>query len=441
MAITQSLDGDLWLARGSRSASPGPSGGGDSAEPVRVRTRDSRRRPVDGYRIYDAMNGLAGFPLGVTAARSDDGSLWFAFGGVLTVVDPTRVSTERHPAPARIAGVTVDDRPVTIADAGVFAPGTRKIQIDYTALRLTAPRQVRFRYRLDGFDADWVNAGARRQAYYTNLAPGRYLFRVSASGDGGTWDGPEAQLPFSVKPAFRQTAWFYALLGTLILLVTWGAAQTRVWILNRQFAATHAERTRLSREIHDTMLQSLAGIALQLQAIARRCLPQGSEQQAQLLALRREVEEHVREARQAIMNLRSPMLEARGLAGALAEVGRHAVTPPAHFDMAGSIIGAPLAVEGELLRIGQEAIANAARHADATCVHVDLQQDAGAVRIRVTDDGHGFDVGQVLAANSGHYGLTGMQERAARLGGRVVVTSSAGGTVVEASVPCARHAL
>jgi two-component system NarL family sensor kinase len=135
------------------------------------------------------------------------------------------------------------------------------------------------------------------------------------------------------------------------------------------------------------------------------------------------------------------MLEARGLAGALAEVGRHALTPPAHFAMAGSITGAPLAVEGELLRIGQEAIANAARHADATCVYVDLQQDARAVRIRVTDDGHGFDVDQVLAADSGHYGLTGMQERAARLGGRVVVTSSAGGTVVEASVPCARHAL
>jgi ligand-binding sensor domain-containing protein len=441
MAITQSLDGDLWLA-----VDRGPRFPGRRPALIRLNPSDFERAtagdgPVDGYRIYDAMNGLAGFPLGVTAARSDDGSLWFAFGGVLTVVDPARVSAERHPAPARIAGVTVDDRPVTVADKVVFAPGTRKIQIDYTALRLTAPRQVRFRYRLDGFDADWVNAGARRQAYYTNLAPGRYLFRVSASGDGGTWDGPEAQLPFSVKPAFRQTAWFYALLGTLILLVTWGAAQTRVWILNRQFAATHAERTRLSREIHDTMLQSLAGIALQLQAIARRCLPQGSEQQAQLLALRREVEEHVREARQAIMNLRSPMLEARGLAGALAEVGRHALTPPAHFAMAGSITGAPLAVEGELLRIGQEAIANAARHADATCVYVDLQQDARAVRIRVTDDGHGFDVDQVLAADSGHYGLTGMQERAARLGGRVVVTSSAGGTVVEASVPCARHAL
>jgi signal transduction histidine kinase/ligand-binding sensor domain-containing protein len=441
MAITQSLDGDLWLA-----VDRGPRLPGRRAALIRLNPSDFERAtagdsPVAGYRIYDAMNGLAGFPLGVTAARSHDGSLWFAFGGVLTVVDPTRVSAERHPAPARIAGVTVDDRPVAVGDANVLAPGTRKVQIDYTALRLTAPRQVRFRYRLDGFDADWVNAGVRRQAYYTNLAPGRYVFRVRASGDGGTWDGREAQLAFSVKPLFRQTAWFYALCGTAMLFVTWGGAHTRGWILNRQFAATHAERTRLSREIHDTMLQSLAGVALQLQAIARRCTPQGSDEQAQLLALRREVEEHVREARQAIMNLRSPMLEARGLAGALAEVGRLAVTPPAHFEMAGSIAGAPLAVEGELLRIGQEAIANAARHADATHVHVDLNQHDNAVRIRVTDDGHGFDVDRVLAADSGHYGLTGMQERAARLGGRVVVTSSATGTVVEASVPCARQRL
>jgi hypothetical protein len=168
--------------------------------------------PVAGYKIYDAMNGLAGFPLGVTAARSSDGTLWFAFGGVLSVGDPKHVSADRRAAPARIAGVTVDDRPMTAAGAGgipsALPPGTRKIQIDYTALRLAAPRQVRFRYRLDGFDPDWVDAGARRQAYYTNLAPGRYVFRVRANGDSGVWGSPEAQLAFSIQPSFRQTGWF-----------------------------------------------------------------------------------------------------------------------------------------------------------------------------------------------------------------------------------------
>jgi len=437
MAITQSLDGDLWLAvdRGTRFP-------GRRAALIRLDPSDFERAaagdtPVAGYKIYDAMNGLAGFPLGVTAARSSDGTLWFAFGGVLSVVDPKHVSAERRAAPARIAGVTVDDRPVTSA-ARLLPAGTRKIQIDYTALRLTAPRQVRFRYRLDGFDQEWVDAGARRQAYYTNLPPGHYLFRVRANGDGGTWASPEAQLPFSIQPSFQQTGWFYALCGTALLLVAWGAAHTRAWILNRQFVATHAERTRLSREIHDTMLQSLAGIALQVQAIARRCAPHASEQQAQLLALRRQVEEYVREARRAIMDLRSPMLEACGLAGALAELGRRIVVPPARFEMSGDLIeGVPVAVEGELLRIGQEAIANAAHHASAQNIRVELRHEANAVRLRVTDDGRGFDVERMLAAGSGHYGLTGMQERAARMGGRLAVMSSDGGTVVEASVPCA----
>jgi signal transduction histidine kinase len=212
--------------------------------------------------------------------------------------------------------------------------------------------------------------------------------------------------------------------------------------LNRQFAATLAERARLSREIHDTMLQSLVGIALQVQAIARRCAPQASTQQAQLVALRREVEEHIREARQAIMNLRSPMAEACGLTGALAEVGRRAASPATRFEIsADQIRDLPVVVEGELLRIGQEAIANAARHACAASIRVELRQEPGAVRLRVSDDGRGFDVDTLLSADSGHYGLTGMRERAVRVGGRLTVSSSARGTVVEASLPCARRRL
>jgi len=441
MAITQSLDGDLWLA-----VDRGPRYPGRRAALVRLNPSDVDRAtapnaPLAGYRVYDATNGLAGVPLGTAAAaRSSDGSLWFSIGGSLTVVDPARVSRDLgRAAPARIAGVTIDDSVVTPAAAGVLPPGTRKIQIDYTALRLTAPRQIRFRYRLDGFDPDWVDAGARRQAYYTNLAPGHYVFRVRANGDGATWAVPEARWSFTVRPAFRQTGWFYALAGTVLLLAAWGAAQTRVWVLNRQFAATLAERARLSREIHDTMLQSLVGIALQVQAIARRCAPQAAAQQAQLVALRREVEEHVREARQAIMNLRSPMLEACGLTGALAEVGRRAAAPPTRFEIAADqIAGLSVVMEGELLRIGQEAIANAARHAVATSIRVELRQEPDAVRLRVTDDGRGFDVDAMLSGASGHYGLTGMRERAAGLGGRLTVTSSARGTVVEASIPCAR---
>jgi signal transduction histidine kinase len=187
------------------------------------------------------------------------------------------------------------------------------------------------------------------------------------------------------------------------------------------------------------MLQSLAGIALQVQAIARRSLPQAAEQRSQLLALRREVEEHIREARQAILNLRSPMLEASGLAGALTEIGRRTVARPTRFDVSADRITSTEATAGELLRIGQEAITNAARHAGATHIRVDLRQEPDVIRLRVTDDGRGFDVAAVTSAGSGHYGLLGMQERAARLGGRLTITSSASGTVVEANVPRVRQ--
>jgi signal transduction histidine kinase/ligand-binding sensor domain-containing protein len=442
MAMTQSADGFLWLAVDRGRLHPGRRAALIRLHPSDVDRHASAKTPLTGYTIFDAVNGLAGVALGTaTAARSTDGSLWFAIGGSLTVVDPREVAHAEPPREilAQIAAATVDDRPVAPASTSALAAGTRQVQIDYTALRLTAPGQIRFRYRLDGFDRDWVDAGARRQAYYTNLAPGNYVFRVQANGDGVAWTVPEARWAFVVQPAFRQTGWFYALCGTALLLTAWGVAQTRVWILNRQFAATVAERARLSREIHDTMLQSLAGIALQVQAIARGSLPQASEQRSQLLALRREVEEHIREARQAVQNLRSPMLEAYGLAGALTEICRRTVARPTRFDVSADQITSTEATEGELLRIGQEAITNAARHAGATHIRVDLRQEPEVIRVRVTDDGRGFDVAAVMSAGSGRYGLLGMQERAARLGGRLTITSSASGTVVEAKVPRVRN--
>jgi signal transduction histidine kinase len=379
-------------------------------------------------------------PLGsAAAARATDGSLWFAIGGNLTVVDPKELAREQAhaEAPARIVGATIDDRPAPAS--GVLPAGTRKLQLDYTALRLTSSRQTRFRYRLDGFDREWVDAGGRRQAYYTNLAPGQYVFHAQANDNSGMWSGPEAQWSFTLQPAFRQTRWFYALCGLGILLAAWGTAHARGWILHRQFAAALAERTRLSREIHDTMLQSLVGIALQVQAIARQCGPHASEQRSQLVALRRQVEQYLREARQAILDLRSPMLEVGDLATAFAEIGQRTARGPTRVEVAAGIIdGLAPAIEGELLRIGQEAITNAARHADATRIWVDLRQEPELVLLRVTDDGRGFDVDAMLTAATGHYGLTGMRERAARAGGSLTVRSSSGGTFVEAIVPRGR---
>lgn len=158
------------------------------------------------------------------------------------------------------------------------------------------------------------------------------------------------------------------------------------------------------------------------------------------MALRRQVEEYMREARQAVQNLRSPMLEACGLPGALEEICRRTVVAPARYEIFTDVpAGVTAATEGELLRIAQEAISNAARHAGPRNIRVDLHQERGSIRLRVTDDGCGFDVDAMLMTGTAHYGLTGMQERAARIGGRLTVTSSAAGTVVEATAPCGRQ--
>jgi signal transduction histidine kinase/ligand-binding sensor domain-containing protein len=444
LAIVEDGERDLWLL-----ADRGTAYAGRRAALVRLHEPERLGAHAAGasgarYETFDAEQGLAGVPLGSSIVRAFDGTIWVVSGGSLTVVDPRSLPPQSPVAPPRVRleGASIDGERVTLATLSTLPPGTRRVEIDYTALRLTAPRQLRFRYRLDGFDSDWVDAGARRQAYYTNLAAGEYVFRVEASGEGNIWAQPPATWRFVVRPVFYQTAWFYSIVVVSLTVVAWGAWRTRLWFLHRQFAATVAERTRLSREIHDTMLQSLAGIALRCQAIAARCGPSALHEREQLLTLRREVEQHIREARQAVMDLRSPLLEARGLAGALDEVGRQLIN--------GSGVALEIAtpgfqaehvspeVERELLRIGQEAISNAIRHGGATHIRVDLRHEAERVRLRVSDNGCGFDVPAAFSDAAGHYGVLGMRERAARLGGALVLTSAPHhGTLVDVHVPAA----
>jgi ligand-binding sensor domain-containing protein len=438
LAMMESAEGDLWSI-----VDRGVAFSGRRAALIRVRGTDpfvTGQSQRVAYTVYDAGQGLAGAALGPSIVRASDGTLWVVTGGNLTLIDPRSLPTNSSVSLPRvlIEGASVDGEHVAFGTPS-FPAGTRRVVIDYTALRLTAPRQLRFHYQLDGIDPEWVEAGIRRQAYYTNLAPGEYTFRVQASGEGNNWTEPAVTWTFTVRPMFYQTAWFYSTVVLGLTIAGWGAWRTRLWFLRRQFNATIAERTRLSREIHDTMLQSLAGIALQCQAIAsRRGLAATTEQE--LLALRREVEQHIREARQAVWDLRSPLLEKRGLAGALDEVGRRLVngraialeiaTPGFHADQVSSD------VESELLRIGQEAISNAIRHGSATRIRVDLRHESGRVRLRVSDNGCGFDVQSALSNVAGHYGVVGMRERAARLGGALELTSSPQrGTLVDVHVP------
>jgi signal transduction histidine kinase len=395
------------------------------------------------YDFYDASDGLAGAPiLSVRSGRAVDGKLWFIRGGALTIADPRAIRQwpTIAPGPVRIEAASADERRLEAGERVNVPAGTKRVAIDYTSVALTQPNRVRFRYRLDGFDTEWVHAGTRRSAVYTNLAPRDYRFLVEASTDEGAWTGASAAaMAFTVTPAFHQTGWFYGLCALVAGALVVGAWRLRVGMVRREYSAVLAERARLSREIHDTLLQSLVGVALQMDHLAHGVCAASAEAKATLLRTGRRVEEYVREARQSILDLRSPVLDTAGLPEALRRIGRD-VTAEAGLRFSLTVAGRPrrcaARLENELLRIGQEAIINAVRHAQASEIQLELRFEPDAVSLKVLDDGCGFTPPPTRQEGDPHYGLVSMRERAENLGGRLTIARSlSGGTEVEAVVP------
>jgi ligand-binding sensor domain-containing protein/signal transduction histidine kinase len=391
------------------------------------------------YRLFNSADGAAGVPVtegSRTAARGRDGRLWFATSGGVTVVDPANIGASRPPVPVQIEAVLADARrfdPVT----NLRLPArTSHVQFAFTALTLTDSTQVQFQYRLDGVDDDWVDAGTTRQTSYTNLSPGPYRFQLRGGIGDGVWSARAAALDFSIRPMFYQTGWFYALCFVVAFSAVYGSWRLHARRVRRQFALVLAERIRMSRAIHDTLLQGLAGLALQLDDLSHGLVSAPPTLRERVLHMRRRVEDAIREARQSIWDLRSP--ESRPLPEALRDVGQRVIDGrPIALDM--MVTGTPQrcssSAQEQLLLICQEAVTNAVQHGQPTHVGVDLEYGGDAVRVRVRDDGCGFDPATVSAAE-GHYGVISMKERAAQVRGSVTIASTPGqGTQVEAVVP------
>jgi signal transduction histidine kinase/streptogramin lyase len=398
------------------------------------------------YNVYGKADGLAGTPRWFrnrSAARGSDGRLWFVGGRGVTVIDPHALATERAaPAQVRIEGAYSNDRRVQTLPQTELSPRTSRLEIQYAVLNLTAPLETRFRHRLEGFDSDWIDAGTRREAFYTNLPPRKYQFQVIASNDDGTWTEPAAVWDFTIAPMFYQTTWFAAVCLAVVVASVAGTWHLHLRQVRRRFALLLGERARLSREIHDTLLQSLVGVALQFDAIASTLDTSAAPRKEDFVRMRRNVEEYIREARQSIWDLRSPKLECTDLIAALRQAGEQATSGAGiAFDFAinGTPRRWPGKAEEQLLRIGQEAILNAVRHAQATAVRVELAYSDESVTLRVLDNGRGFDP-QIVAEANGHYGLVGMKERATETGGGFKLTTGIGqGTQIEAVVPASAH--
>ncbi|MGA2649654.1 MAG: two-component regulator propeller domain-containing protein [Terracidiphilus sp.] len=370
-----------------------------------------------------------------SAWRSQDGHLWFATPKGLVEVDPAHFPINGVPPPVSLERVAVDDIPQTLRGAATsvrIPAGHVHFEFDYAGLSFVAPQKIRYRYKLEGFDHNWTDAGSRRTAYYTNIPPGHYTFRVQAANNDGVWNTDGAQLTFELSPHFYQTIWFYALLVALAVGMIVLVQKRRLMRAEREFNAVLAERNRIAREIHDTLAQGYVGISVQLEVLSELLRLNKAEAAAKHLDMTRGfVREGLADARQSIWALRSQdsgetTLPVRLRRIVEAEDG-HGLE--ATFSIFGAYRSLSPGTEQEILRIAQEAIQNVKKHAGAEHLFVQLEYGPNAIALDVRDDGRGFVQSAVSTAD--HYGLTGMRERAAAIRGTIEVTSEPGtGTTV-----------
>ncbi len=392
------------------------------------------------YGKADGLRSSEGNGAGQPAAwRTRDGRLWFATVKGLAVIDPARIPSNPQPPPVLIEDVRADEDLLPHPLTRSLPPSHKRFEFHYTALSFSSPEKVRFRYRLEGFDRDWIDAGSRRVAYYTNIPAGSYRFRMTASNEDGVWNTEGAAFDFSLRTHFYRTPLFWA--ACLLAAGVLGLALHRLHMrqVTARFAAVLAERNRIAREIHDTLAQSFVGIGVQLETVAKMQSVSAEAARRHLDRARILVRSSLAEARRSVWALRSGALEESDLAGALAEVaGQLSGETEVAVRVSGRRRRLPVEVENNLLRIGQEALANAVRHANAEQVRVELSFGEALVRLSVRDNGRGFDVEKAAQSAAGHFGLAGIRERVQNLGGELSLLSRAGeGAEVVVEVPVA----
>jgi signal transduction histidine kinase/ligand-binding sensor domain-containing protein len=404
--------------------------------------RPEAQVPVTILAALDGADpGWNGDRIQPSAARSSDGRLWFVGYSSLQMIDPGRSYKNPTPPPVHVEGLIADGKSYSTALPITLPPLTRDIQIDYTALSFVQPQRIGFRYILEGRDKGWEDPGLRRQAFYGDLRPGSYRFRVIASNNDGVWNKTGATLDFTVAAAWYQTYWFRALCFVVAVLLLWAIYQMRV----RQIAGTMrtrfderlAERTRIARDLHDTFLQTIQGSKLVADdALSAPNDLQRMRQAVEKLSawLRRATEE----GRAVLNSLRTSTTEVNDLADAFRralEECRTYTSMEVSLQVSGQIQEMHPIVRDEIYRIGYEAIRNACVHSQATQLRVELSyaEDLG---LRIFDNGAGIDPDIVRRGKLGHFGLQSMRERAVRIMGKFSIESSAGsGTIITLTVP------
>ncbi len=394
-------------------------------------------------RVFDTLDGMQpGAAPFQGSARTPDGHLWFANNAVLQTIDPDHLSSGAPTPLVHVEQISSDQRTYRIDEPLNLPPNTHRLGIDYTAPTFAIPQRVHFRYMLEGYDTDWQDAGTRRQAFYTDLRPRKYRFRVTASNEDGVWSEQGAVVEFSITPAWYQTRGFLAGCIAVALLLTWALYRLRMRqvarALNARFDERLAERTRIARELHDTLMQTIQASAL----LADNTLYEVHDVARTRLAvekltawLRRAVEE----GRAALESLYASTIQTNDLAEALrAATEERALLDHrmiVYFSKVGESRDLHPLVRDEVYKIAEEAIRNALAHSHGTRLEVELRYSQD-VAVRVSDDGVGIESTLITQGKKGHFGLQGMRERAARMGGTLTIrTAVNSGTDIEIVVP------
>lgn len=438
--IVETADGELWVNSGAGIVR-------FSAAEVRHMVQDPSHRPQ--VEVFDAADGVEGTSARLrplpSALEGTDGKLWFLTDAGLYAIHPARIHRNPLPPPVRIETLSVGDTTVPLDGGVTLVPGTTTVRIGYAGLSLTLAEKVQYRYRLDGVDADWQAAGRRREAFYADLRPGTYRFQVIAANNDGVWNTEGATLQFTIPPMFFQTGWFLALCVVCAGMLVWAAVRLRVRQVGHRMQDRYeermAERERIARELHDTLLQGTQGLVLRFQSAVDGIAVDDPARAGLHKALDR-AEAMITEGRERVLDLRVAAEPLGELPEAYASTGE-AFGADRGVTFRTSVEGTPRPLrpvaKAESYRIGREALLNAFRHAGAGLIEVQVVYAADALCIRIRDDGIGLEARLIETASLSHHcGIRGMLERAKRIGARLHFRPRPGaGTEVELSIPAA----
>lgn len=438
MGIAEGRNGRLWIA---------------TSNHVLSAKRDkllSGKLGEDDVRTYGLEDGLLGTE-GVKRERSvfEDrlGRVWFSMNRGLSVIDIGRGADNSPACIVQIEEVSADGNVLDLKQPIRVPPGSHRVTFDYSGLSLSVPERVRFKYKLEGFDQGWSEPLSTRQAVYTNLESGKYRFRLIASNSDGIWNSGESSLGIEVEPVFWKTWWFRVssmlLIGLTLVMYLRLRVQRLAKQMDMRFEERLVERTRIARELHDSLLQGFQGLLFRLQAV-RDMLPERPGDAAQALEkVLDRGDEVIAEGRTTVEDLRDANLRDNDIVQALSSVGEELARSNDGFGA-----GLRVLVEGkqreldpmsrdEIYQIGREALRNAFQHAQAHNIEAELTYGDSEFSLRVRDDGKGIDPKVFQEGRrEGHWGLPGMRERAKRFGGQVHIWTEGGaGTEIELTVP------